>query len=564
MASRGDAQALREAWQQDVKRLDAIAESAQGLKEAAANMGARQEVLNPAYPIPPVSTDPIPSNVLLRTLPSAVLDTIAARPGDLGEQVSNYAAGVGDTVSAGGTQKIRSLLDYDDVVDKSGDAYRYGGYTGQGINVSLMLANPVGAASNVSTWAKVGMYSVQGLGMGSGLVDAGQGALAGDPLAAGQGLLTVADAYLRVGPSPCKAATVVVGLAQRGVGVVSAGNQVVNGVDKLENEEYLGAALDFLQAGVTLMQLLSSCFASGTRLLTRTGSKAVEDFAVGDLLLSRSEHDAEGAVVERAVEEVFVRLGRVLHLHVGGEVIRTTGEHPFWVAGKGWVAAAGLRTGDELVGHDGRRMAVEELYDTGAYETVYNLRIAEYHTYFVGCDEWGFSVWAHNSYTALREEGLSNSQAKRANMLYKTQGEAAARAYLEGQGFSGSRLDTLANAAARQRTGAQRGPNDSSGQTETIRRVAREATANGDTVLAGGKMFDGVYRAEAEFDTPGGFKSSRRPDVLAQRPDGSIYGINVGETAASGRATRDELRAIQDLNEQVGLEMSFVGYRRRP
>src|SRR5262249_21721282 len=27
---------------------------------------------------------------------------------------------------------------------------------------------------------------------------------------------------------------------------------------------------------------------------------------------------------------------------------------------------------------------------------VYNLQIADYHTYFVGCDDWSFSVWAHN------------------------------------------------------------------------------------------------------------------------------------------------------------------------
>ena len=30
--------------------------------------------------------------------------------------------------------------------------------------------------------------------------------------------------------------------------------------------------------------------------------------------------------------------------------------------------------------------------------TVYNLRIEEYHTYFVGCAEWGFSIWAHNAF----------------------------------------------------------------------------------------------------------------------------------------------------------------------
>jgi hypothetical protein len=29
---------------------------------------------------------------------------------------------------------------------------------------------------------------------------------------------------------------------------------------------------------------------------------------------------------------------------------------------------------------------------------VYNCRVAEYHTYFVGDEGWGFSVWAHNSY----------------------------------------------------------------------------------------------------------------------------------------------------------------------
>ena len=29
---------------------------------------------------------------------------------------------------------------------------------------------------------------------------------------------------------------------------------------------------------------------------------------------------------------------------------------------------------------------------------MYNLRVAEYHTYFVGSQSWGFSVWAHNQY----------------------------------------------------------------------------------------------------------------------------------------------------------------------
>lgn len=38
-----------------------------------------------------------------------------------------------------------------------------------------------------------------------------------------------------------------------------------------------------------------------------------------------------------------------------------------------------------------------EVWDTGAWECVYNLRVAEWHTYFVGDDHWGWAAWAHNA-----------------------------------------------------------------------------------------------------------------------------------------------------------------------
>jgi hypothetical protein len=40
--------------------------------------------------------------------------------------------------------------------------------------------------------------------------------------------------------------------------------------------------------------------------------------------------------------------------------------------------------------------------DTSREEAVYNCRVAEYHTYFVGDASWGFSLWAHNSYASAR------------------------------------------------------------------------------------------------------------------------------------------------------------------
>jgi hypothetical protein len=158
-------------------------------------------------------------------------------------------------------------------------------------------------------------------------------------------------------------------------------------------------------AGLSPLRVVSgsSCFAAGTPLLTPEGSRLIEQFQPGDSVLSRAESEPNGPPASKAVEAVFVRLGRILHVHIGGQVIRTTSEHPFWVVGVGWRKAGKLVVGDPLLGHDGRTVLVDDLLDTGEYERVYNLRVADHHTYFVGCQEWGFSVWAHNSCVELVE-----------------------------------------------------------------------------------------------------------------------------------------------------------------
>jgi hypothetical protein len=102
--------------------------------------------------------------------------------------------------------------------------------------------------------------------------------------------------------------------------------------------------------------------------------------------------------------------------------------------GKGWVEAHSLQPGDLLCSRDGSTIAVEEAYDTGEYETVYNCRVAGWHTYFVGCDEWGFSVWAHNTYS--RPE----MQAEVAGMLQKLGYDAKAAAKIAKQYAKDGRL----------------------------------------------------------------------------------------------------------------------------
>jgi RHS repeat-associated protein len=164
--------------------------------------------------------------------------------------------------------------------------------------------------------------------------------------------------------------------------------------------------------------LLLACFAGDTPLLTPEGSKRIDQFRVGDLVLSRDEYNPDGPVVPKVVEEVFVRTGRILHLHVGGRIIKTTPEHPFYVRDRGWTAAAELTVGDLLSSHDGQWAAVEDVLDTGEYEDVYNLRVATYHTYFVGAEEWCFSAWAHNNYGPLKSlPGADSAQGQEGKWL---------------------------------------------------------------------------------------------------------------------------------------------------
>jgi hypothetical protein len=115
------------------------------------------------------------------------------------------------------------------------------------------------------------------------------------------------------------------------------------------------------------------------------------------LVLAAPEHNLEAPLEAKAVEETFVNRALLLHLRVAGQLIRTTGQHPFFVRGKGWTAAAELRKGDQLRGHDDRWHAVETVTETGDMTTVYNVRVADYHTYFVGRRDWRFSAWAHNN-----------------------------------------------------------------------------------------------------------------------------------------------------------------------
>ena len=286
-----------------------------------------------------VGTDPLTGADVTYHGPQSGVPVPPRAPADWFDGLSSFGAGMGDAVSGGLTKRIREGLGYDDAVKYGGRAYGVGQVTGEVVNVGLSMGSPCALAGAV----RVGMRVVNGVEVAGNVLEAG--------------------------------------IAFR-------------------NEDY-GAGLGHLAAGLgTAANFLRACFVAGTPIRTPSGSVPVESLRPGDWVLARAEDDASGEVRARRVLQCFVRVSPVLSVVAGGREIGTTGEHPFYVSGQGWVPAGSLAVGDKLVTSDGREVAVEAVRDAGRIATVYNCEVEDDHTYFVGDEGWGFDLWVHNAYDA--------------------------------------------------------------------------------------------------------------------------------------------------------------------
>uniref|UniRef100_UPI0039C743A2 RHS repeat-associated core domain-containing protein n=1 Tax=Nodularia chucula TaxID=3093667 RepID=UPI0039C743A2 len=99
---------------------------------------------------------------------------------------------------------------------------------------------------------------------------------------------------------------------------------------------------------------IKNCFVAGTEILTTEGIKNIEDVQVGDWVIA-DDPTTPGEIEARQVLDTFGReTTALIDLYVDGEVISTTGEHPFWTPDRGWVEAKDLQVGSLLQTEDGR------------------------------------------------------------------------------------------------------------------------------------------------------------------------------------------------------------------
>ena len=161
-------------------------------------------------------------------------------------------------------------------------------------------------------------------------------------------------------------------------------------------------AYNIFQTGVTAtavftggMTTTMKCFVAGTLVLTASGLIAIEQIKVGDIVYAADEESLDVSL--KPVLETYIReTSSLIHITVNGEEIISTYDHPYYVNKKGFVSAELLWIGAELVDKNGKVFQVEQIYREkldDESEKVYNFKVEECHTYFVG----SLAILVHNA-----------------------------------------------------------------------------------------------------------------------------------------------------------------------
>ena len=190
--------------------------------------------------------------------------------------------------------------------------------------------------------------------------------------------------------------------------IFGLGSQVDQIQEAVESGDPAEIAVRFVQLTCMLFGLTSQCFTGDTLVSTEDGLRPIEEIQAGDYVWS--ENTETGKKELKKVLSVSVTETTTL-VHVtteNGTVINTTENHPFYVEGKGWCAAAELETGDVLRTEDGEQETVKGVQTEKLDKAVkvYNLEIEGSHTYYVSAD----SVLVHNECNILNRKSTGRAE----------------------------------------------------------------------------------------------------------------------------------------------------------
>ncbi len=182
---------------------------------------------------------------------------------------------------------------------------------------------------------------------------------------------------------------------------------------------------------------LTNSFSGDTLVMTASGAKPIAELVEGDLVLAFNE--ANGQLEVHPVTDTISHIDpEIVLLTIDGEVLETTAGHPFYemdtvpglVVGqyhRRWTDAGALEAGDLVWQADGTTGVVEAVEVVDRPQRMYNLTVAEAHTFFVGDGAW----LVHNCGGLIAgTRGLDHSFDRHAHEwwgMMKPSGEDAAR-----------------------------------------------------------------------------------------------------------------------------------------
>jgi RHS repeat-associated protein len=172
------------------------------------------------------------------------------------------------------------------------------------------------------------------------------------------------------------------------------GGKVVNKLERQIVKAEVKAEKQIVKAETKIEKKIvkaCGCFLSGTLVMTDKGFKKIEEVRVGDLVWTYN--DTTHSYAKKKVVRVFVHERDTVYiLHIGGETIQTTSDHPFFVAGR-WIKAQDLHAGDSVLTYEGNKIEITALEIVAKHTKVHNFEVADYHTYYVS----GKRVLVHNN-----------------------------------------------------------------------------------------------------------------------------------------------------------------------
>ncbi|MCR5836633.1 MAG: hypothetical protein K6G88_09000 [Lachnospiraceae bacterium] len=131
--------------------------------------------------------------------------------------------------------------------------------------------------------------------------------------------------------------------------------------------------------------LRGACFIAGTFVVAVSDLVPIENVKAGDLVQSFNP-GTQNVSEKKVIATIEKQTSELIHISINNEVINATTNHPFYVLDRGFVKAKDLRAGDVLCTVNGDYVTVEwiehEILEKPV--KVYNLSVADNHTYFVG------------------------------------------------------------------------------------------------------------------------------------------------------------------------------------